>query len=297
MFEGIFTAVVTPMSDDGEIVFEQWEAQVRRQVEAGIHGLVIGGTTGEFYALTLEERVAQFQRAADLAGETPWLAGVNAITTRDAVALAKAARAAGASGLLLGAPPYASPTQAELAAHCIAVDEAAGLPIVLYNYPARTNADMGEEFFRLIADRPNVVAVKESTGDMKRALGLLRDHPQIALCCGSEDLALDFFAIGARMWICAISNFQPQLILDLYETCVVDGDFNRGRALFLHLQGLADALEQGGKFIAGVKHACTRARICGPAVRGPLQPLTDEEAATLDAILDRLSAPPLRSAA
>lgn len=289
MFEGIFTAVISPMRENGDLVPEQWEAQVRAQLAAGIHGLIIGGTTGEFYALTVAERIAQFEHAQSVVGkQRPWLAGVNAITTRDAITLAEAARAANAHGILLGAPPYVSPTQDELADHCIAVARAAGLPVVLYNYPARTNADMGAQFFARIAGRAEFVALKESTGNMKRAQELLRDFPQIALCCGSEDLALDFFALGARMWICATSNFAPRLILDLFDACVLQGNFVRGRTLSAQLAALTYALEEGGKFIGAVKHACARAGLCEPWLRGPLSPLSPQEARALDIILDRL---------
>jgi 4-hydroxy-tetrahydrodipicolinate synthase len=289
MFEGIFTAVVTPMNADGSLVTDSWEEQVRRQVAAGIHGLIIGGTTGEFYALTVDERIDQFKRAGKLLGKkTPWLAGVNAITTEDAVRLARAATEAGAPGLLVGAPPYSSPTQSELAQHCIQIDDASGLPIVLYNYPARTNADMNDEFFEAIKGRKNFVGLKESTGDMKRTLAMLRDHPHIGICCGSEDLALDFFGWGARMWICATSNFNPERIVALYDACVIKGDFNEGRRIALELAPLMNALEQGGKFIAAVKHACSRVGICQPYVRSPLGLLSDQESRHLDAMLSDL---------
>ncbi|MBX9880363.1 MAG: dihydrodipicolinate synthase family protein [Sphingomonas sp.] len=290
MFEGIFTAVVSPMEQDGALRWDLWEAQLDRQVAAGIHGIIVGGTTGEFYALTIEERLEQFRRAGTRLAGTPWLAGVNAITTRDVLILAREVKAAGAHGILLGAPPYVSPTEDELADHCIAVAEAAAVPVVLYNYPARTNADMGARFFDRIAGNGAFVALKESTGNMKRAQELLRDRPDIALCCGSEDLALDFFALGARMWICATSNFAPGLILDLFRACVEQGDFARGRALSAELAQLTHALEEGGKFIGAVKHACARHGYCPPWLRGPLQPLTAAEGAALDALLDRLLA-------
>jgi 4-hydroxy-tetrahydrodipicolinate synthase len=297
MFQGIFTAVVTPMTPDGALVTDLWAAQVERQVAAGIHGLIIGGTTGEFYALSAAERIQQFKAAgALLNGRTPWLAGVNAITTAEVISLAKAAKAADASGLLLGSPPYVSPTQAELAAHCMAVDDAVGIPIVLYNYPARTNADMGREFFERIRGRKNFVALKESTGNMKRAQEMVRDFPEIALCCGSEDLALDFFALGARMWICATSNFAPELILKFYKACVEDGDFALGRKLSQELAGLTYALEEGGKFIASVKYACARFGYCSPDLRAPLLPLDKAERDALDVMLNTLAAP-VRSAA
>lgn len=297
MFEGIFTAVVAPMADDGALLFDLWEAQVRRQIGAGIHGLIIAGTTGEPYALTPEERIEQFHRASAIAGKTtPWIAGVNALTTREVVMYAKEAKAAGAHGILVAAPPYVCPTQLELAEHCIEVDKAADIPIVLYNYPGRTSVEMGEQFWSAIKGRPNFVQVKESTGDMKRAVGMLRNHPQVKLCCGAEDLALDFFVWGAKMWICAASNFIPEKIVSFYNTCVIDGDFATGRQLALELADLMDALEEGGKFIAAVKYACSRAGICSPVVRGPIGQLTSAEAQSIDVILAGLGVEAAKSA-
>jgi len=290
MFEGIFTAVVSPMNPDGSLVHELWEDQIKRQRSAGIHGLIISGTTGEFYALTTSERVEQFQRAGNLLGNTmPWLAGVNAITTKDAVALAREAKSAGASGLLLGAPPYSSPTQSELASHCMEIDDAVDMPILLYNYPTRTNADMGDEFMHAIRGRPNFVGLKESTGDMKRTQQLLRDHPQIGVCCGSEDLALDFFAWGARMWICAASNFMPERIVEFFNVCCNESNFEKGRKIAMELGPLMNALEQGGKFIAAVKYACSTMGYCSPIVRRPLGLLASEETRNIDAILSQLN--------
>lgn len=144
---------------------------------------------------------------------------------------------------------------------------------------------------RAIAARPHFVALKDSTGDMKRAQAQARDFPSIKLCCGSEDLALDFSALGERMWFCATSNFAPERILALYEACVTEGDFVRGRRIAMDLAPLIDALEQGGKFIASVKHACARLGYCGPALRRPLEPLRSAEAQKLEAMLDRLTVP------
>lgn len=288
MFEGIFTAVITPMKGDGSIEWGLWEAQLRRQIDAGIHGLIIGGTTGEYYALSDEERIEQFNRAGKIAGRTPWLAGVNGLTTAGACKLARAAKAAGASGLLIAAPPYSVPTEAELAAHCIAIDEAADLPITLYNYPGRTGVDMGDVFKQAIRGRRNFVNIKESTGDIKRAIAHQRDYPEIKLCCGAEDLALDFFVWGAKMWICAVSNFDPARIIALYDACVLRGDFIAGRRIAGELSSLMATFEDGGKFIASTKYACARQGLCEPHLRGPLGPLTEEETRRLDAILDTL---------
>jgi 4-hydroxy-tetrahydrodipicolinate synthase len=298
MFEGIFTAVITPMNENGSLDHELWEAQVRRQVDAGIHGLIIGGTTGESYALSNQERIDQFIRAGKVVKKgTPWLAGVNALTTQSSIELARAARDAGATGLLVAAPPYSVPTQKELADHCIAIDDAAGLPITVYNYPGRTGSDMADEFFEAIKGRKNFVNVKESTGDIKRAVAHLQKYPDVKLCCGAEDLALDFFAWGAKMWICAVSNFDPKRIVDFYDTCVLRGDFTEGRRMALELAPLMTTLEDGGKFIASVKYACSRLGYCKPTVRMPLGPIGAEEAVALDAMLAKLEAAPVRSAA
>ena len=193
-FEGIYPPVITPFNDDQSVDERGWADMIDYQIENGAHGVVIGGTTGEFYALTRDERLDQFRKAPDVVGgRVPWLAGVNDFQTESVCAYASAAKEAGADALLLAAPPYALPTERELAAHCLRVERAAKLPIMLYNYPGRTGVMMGEEFLERVGRNANFFAIKESSGDIHRIHLLAREFPHLQLSCGIDDLALEFF--------------------------------------------------------------------------------------------------------
>lgn len=156
-----------------------------------MHGIVIGGSTGEYYAHTAEERLALAAHASEvIAGRLPLVVGTGAIRTEDSLAYAEAARAIGADAILVGSPPYALPTSREIAEHVLAVDRAAGLPIMLYNYPARMGVEMDEAFFAAVAGCRNIVAIKESSGSTAQLHRLACRHPRIALSCGWDDQAL-----------------------------------------------------------------------------------------------------------
>ncbi len=168
-FEGIYTPVITPMGPDREIDEKGWVEVIEHLIGQGMHGLVLGGTTGENYALTTKERVRQFQYGNEvIAGRVPWIAGVNDIRTEDVVRYAVAAREAGASAILLAVPPYSIPNDKELAQHALAVDKACGLPVMLYNYPGRSGTGFGREFLERVSRNSNFTAIKESSGDINR---------------------------------------------------------------------------------------------------------------------------------
>ncbi|MCF3996509.1 dihydrodipicolinate synthase family protein, partial [Pseudomonas aeruginosa] len=190
-----------------------------------------------------------------IAGRLPLVVGTGAIRTEDSLAYAEAARAIGADAILVGSPPYALPTSREIAEHVQAVDRAAGLPIMLYNYPARMGVEMDEAFFAAVAGCRNIVAIKESSGSTAQLHRLACRHPRIALSCGWDDQALEFFAWGARSWVCAGSNFIPGEHLALYQACVVENDFAKGRRIMAAMMPLMDFLESG-HFVQSIKHGC-----------------------------------------
>ena len=223
-FEGIYTPVITPMGPDREIDEKGWVEVIEHLLAQGMHGLVLGGTTGENYALTPEERVRQFQYGHEvIAGRVPWIAGVNDIRTEDVSAFAVAAREAGASAILLAVPPYSLPNDKELAQHALAVDKACGLPVMLYNYPGRSGTGFGQEFLDRVSRNSNFTAIKESSGDINRIHMIAREFPHLQLSCGADDQALEFFVWGARSWVCAAGNFLGAECIALYETCVLQG--------------------------------------------------------------------------
>ncbi|ROR11622.1 dihydrodipicolinate synthase family protein [Erwinia sp. JUb26] len=284
-FDGIFTPAVTPYAADGSIDFSRFDEVLESLIAGGVHGIIIGGSTGEYYAQTVEERLALAERARQVtANRLPLVIGTGAIRTEDAVAFAKHAREIKADAILVTSPPYALPTELENAHHALTVDQAAQLPIMLYNYPGRMGISMGETYFTEVSKSKNVVAIKESSGDLNNLHLLAIKFPNIALSCGWDDLALEFFAWGARSWVCAGSNFIPQEHVALYQACVVEKDFNKGRKIMAAMMPLMNYLD-GGKFVQAIKHGVDMAGLSTGPARAPLLGLTEEEQAQLKAVI------------
>ena len=277
-FEGIYTPVITPYHDDFSLNQDALEATINRLIEAGVHGLIIAGTTGEYYAQTTDERIEMMSLAHEIiAGRRPMIVGTGAIRTEDSILYARAAKKAGADALLIATPPYAYPTGREIALHALAIDRAANLPAMLYNYPGRMCVNMDEETLDRLGRSPNFCAIKESSGDPNRLHMLARDYPHIALSCGIDDQALEFFAWGARSWVCAGSNFAPEAHISLYQSCAVEGNFTKGRAIMSAMLPLMRVLEQGGKFVQCIKYGMTLRGIDAGPPRKPLQPLNKDD--------------------
>jgi 4-hydroxy-tetrahydrodipicolinate synthase len=138
-----------------------------------------------------------------------------------------------------------------------------------------------------VSTSKNVVAIKESSGDMGRVHLLAREYPNIALSCGWDDQALEFFAWGARSWVCAGSNFLPKEHVALYEACVSEKNFDKGRQIMSAMMPLMNALD-GGKFVQSIKYGCEVAGLKVGDVRLPLQPLDPEEKHGLDSVIAEL---------
>jgi 4-hydroxy-tetrahydrodipicolinate synthase len=282
-FEGIYTPVITPHREDGSIDRDGFCAMVEYLVAAGVHGIINGGSTGEYYAQSIEERIELATLAKQVIGNrTALIIGTGAIRLPDSVTMAETAAKIGADALLIGSPPYAVPTEQENALNALAIDRAADLPIMLYNYPGRMGINMGEEFLDRVGRSRNFCAIKESSGDINRVHLLARDYPHIQLSCGMDDQALEFFAWGARSWVCGGSNFLPMEHAALYQVCAVRGDFNKGRRIMSALLPLMRVLEQGGKFVQCIKHGCEMNGMRAGPPRPPLKPLNKDDKRQLE---------------
>ncbi len=285
-FEGILTPVVTPFHDDFSINEEALAQTVEFLIGAGVHGIIVAGTTGEYYAQTPEERIEMMPRMRDLiGGRVPMIVGTGAMRTEDSVMYAREAVKAGADAILIATPPYTYPTGREIALHALAIDRAANLPVILYNYPGRMSVNMDEECLDRLGRSPNFRAIKESSGDPNRLHMLARDYPHIELSCGMDDQALEFFAWGARSWVCAGSNFAPEAHIALYRACALEGDFTKGRAIMSAMLPLMRVLEQGGAFVQCIKHGLTMRGINAGPPRRPMQPLNKDARRELEDVI------------
>lgn len=288
-FEGIYTPVITPHKGDHSIDEKAFGEVIEHLISSGVHGLIIAGTTGEYYAQTTEERFHLMGLAKDIIKDRlPLIIGTGAMRTEDSIAYAEQAKKIGADALLVATPPYAYPTGREIALHALAIDRAADLPVMLYNYPGRMSVNMDEETLDRLGRSPNFCAIKESSGDPNRLHMLARDYPHIQLSCGMDDQALEFFAWGARSWVCAGSNFAPEAHIALYQACAVEGDFTKGRRIMSAMLPLMRVLEQGGKFVQCIKHGVTLRGIDAGPPRRPLQPLNKDDKRQLTEVIRTL---------
>lgn len=285
-FDGIFTPVITPHHDDGRIDRDAFAAQIDWLIAQGVHGLINGGSTGEYYAQTIEERLEMASLAMDvIAGRVPLMVGTVAIRLEDSMTVAEHAAKIGAASILVGSPPYSVPTERENALNALAIDRTADLPIMLYNYPGRMGIMMGEEFLDRVGRSRNFQAIKESSGDINRVHLLARDYPHIQMSCGMDDQALEFFAWGARSWVCGGSNFLPAEHLALWRACVVEGNFAKGRRIMSAMMPLMRVLEQGGKFIQCIKYGAEMmGQHAGPP-RPPLRGLNKDDKRELEQVV------------
>lgn len=291
-FDGVWTPVVTPFAGDGSVAAAVLTPLIDNLVDAGVSGLIVGGTTGEYYALSNKERKDLLKSVAEVnAGRLPLMAGINATTTEESIDLGRHAKALGYGSILLAAPYYAQPTQDELLVHALAVDDALDLPIMLYNFPGRTGTEMSFAFIDALKQRPNFQAIKESTGSIDRLHRLATEYAgQLQLGCGMDDQILEYFAWGARSWVGGASNFAAKQHVALYKKCVLEGNLVEGRALARKFLPILHLLEQGGKFVQYVKYGCELQGIPVGHARKPLLPLSASEKAQFEQVFATLTA-------
>jgi 4-hydroxy-tetrahydrodipicolinate synthase len=277
--EGVLVALVTPFTEDGaEIDVPTLQAHVDRLVEAGVHGLVPGGSTGEFTVLTLAERKRLTEacvKAAD--GRVPVIAGTGALSTAEAVELSRHAAEVGAAALMVVPPFYDAPNLDEVKAHLAAVHEASGLPIVYYNIPAASGVRLTAAEIAGLAEVEGVEYLKDTSGDAVGLGELLVAHPdKITVFNGWDTLTFFGLASGAKGTVWGATNVIPELSMQLWDALAVRGDLEEGRELWRRIWPICDFLESHN-YAAAVKTGLELVgRPAGP-VRAPFN-LLDEEA-------------------
>ena len=275
-FEGIYTPIITPFNNTGKIDWDSYGSVIEWQIENGVAGIIIGGSTGEFYALSKEERIEQFNFANQIInGRVEFMAGVNAMRVEECFEITAAARDAGAQSILVAAPPYSLPSEAELAHHVLKIADFSGLTTMLYNYPGRTGVAMGKDFLDLVSKSPLIAAIKESSGDYSRIPFLINNYPDIELVVGGEEQVLEFSAWGAKAWVCASANFFPKECVKFMDLVGRQSDLILGQKIMSALMPMMTAIEQGGKFLQCIKLGCELQGRPGGMVRAPLLPMEE----------------------
>ena len=227
---GVGTAVVTPFTRSGALDEAAVRRLGRRQIDAGVHFLVPCGTTGESPTLTDAERVRVVEILVDEAhGQVPVLAGAGGYNTAEVIRLAEDMRKAGADGLLSVTPYYNKPTQEGLSQHFRAIAESTPLPIVVYNVPARTGCNIEPATLARLAEIPNIVGVKEASGNISQMCDVCRAVPaDFIVLSGDDAVTLPLMAIGGRGIISVASNEIPTEMVQMVEAAE-QGDFVAAR--------------------------------------------------------------------
>ncbi|EYR84617.1 4-hydroxy-tetrahydrodipicolinate synthase [Shinella sp. DD12] len=282
---GVMPALVTPFDANGHIDFKAFEKLLAHLRDAGVTGWVPNGSTGEYFSQSTEERrdVLQFVKDFAKPGEA-LIAGTNAPATREVIEQTAMAKDIGYDTVLLAPPFYTRPTQAELVKHYEAVLAAVDIDLVLYSYPAKDGSDIGFELMDHFAANPRVIAIKESSGVLQRAIDIAsRYEGRIQLVSGSDDIALDFMFWGADSWICGPSNCMARACCDLDRT-YRSGDLRKAREMMKTLYRAMNILESG-KFVQKIKYGCELQGLPVGECRAPLGPLTEEEKAEFRAAM------------
>jgi len=238
-FTGVGTALVTPFTRNGDLDEKSVRRLGRRQIDAGIHFLVPNGTTGENPTLTLEERTRIVEILVDEAnGQVPILAGAGGYNTREVVHLADEMRKAGASGLLSVTPYYNKPTPDGLVQHYRAIADSTPLPIIVYNVPGRTGVNIDVNTLVRLAAIPNVVGVKEASGNVTQVCEICKAVPSDFLVLSGDDaLTLPIMAIGGRGVISVVSNEIPKEMAQMMAA-VEQNDFAAARTIHARIMPL-----------------------------------------------------------
>jgi 4-hydroxy-tetrahydrodipicolinate synthase len=287
MFVGAMTALVTPMRG-GEIDKKGIEELVEAQIAGGIDVLVPCGTTGESATLTHDEHAEVIRLVVQAAKKrVPVVAGAGSNATHEAIALSRAAKAAGADGLLHITPYYNKPTQEGLYQHFKAIVEAVPLPTIVYNVPGRTGCDLAVDTLARLCDLPQVVGVKEATGTVQRTQQIIgKVGDRLVVVSGEDAINYPLYCVGARGCISVVSNVAPKLVADCWDAHAA-GDASRARALHYQSLPLADALFLESNPIPA-KAALAMMGKMAPDLRLPLVPITAATKEKLRAVLSEL---------
>ncbi len=285
LFKGVITALITPLRD-GKVDEAAFTQLLERQIAAGIHGVVPMGTTGESASLTLDEHKRVVELCVRVAaGRVRVIAGAGSSATDKSTELARFAKTVGADGALVVTPYYNRPSQAGLALHFEAIAEAVQLPVLLYNVPGRTGVDLANETVARLAAHPNIVGIKDATGDLSRVSWMRANiGGQFDLISGDDPSYLGYHAHGGVGVISVTSNVAPEAMVALHEAAAA-GDHATARDWQDRLIGLHKALFLDNS-PAPTKYALSRLGLCTGEIRLPLAPTSDAVKPAIDRAMD-----------
>jgi 4-hydroxy-tetrahydrodipicolinate synthase len=272
---GSIVALVTPMQDDGSVDYPALRRLIDWHVTEGTDCIGVVGTTGESPTVSVTEHCEIIRVAVEHAkGRVPIMAGAGGNSTREAIELARFAKQVGADCTLSVVPYYNKPSQEGIYQHFKAIAEAVELPMVLYNVPSRTVADMAVETVLRLSRLPNIIGVKEASGEIDRAAWLIKEAPQgFAIYSGDDGTAIALMLLGGHGNVSVTANVAPRA---MHEMCIaaIEGKVREATAIHMRLLPLHTHLFTEPS-PAPAKWAMAKMGLCGNALRLPITPLTE----------------------
>ena len=275
LFKGMASAIITPMTPEG-IDYDALGRFLEFQIAKGVNAIVVMGTTGESATIEPEDQVKVIRYTVEkVARRVPVIAGTGSNNTAHVLQQVKSACEAGVDGVLVVTPYYNKATQKGLVAHFTAVADASAVPVILYNVPGRTGCNLLPKTVAELADHPNIVGIKESSGNMAQVVELMAlCGDKLAVYSGEDALTVPMMAMGGSGAISVLSNVVPEQAVEMSDACL-SGDFKKAAALQCRLLGLIDALFSEVNPIP-VKAALSAMGYCQDCLRLPLTPMENE---------------------
>jgi 4-hydroxy-tetrahydrodipicolinate synthase len=283
-FQGVITALVTPFKN-GEVDYAAFERLIEHQIAAGVHGVVPVGTTGETSTLSMDEHEAIVKLCVDrVAGRIKVIAGAGSNNTHETMHLARHAKSVGADAVLVVAPYYNKPSQEGMYQHFKALNDNVEVPVLLYNVPGRTVVDLSNDTITRLAKLPNIVGIKDATGEVDRLSQMRLDIKDgFAFISGDDPTFLGYLAHGGHGVISVTSNVAPAACVALYEAAV-QGDFETARQWQDRLITLDKVLFADAS-PSPTKYAMSRLGLCSEEVRLPIAPCAQSVRPLVDAAM------------
>jgi len=282
---GIAVAMVTPMTESGEIDKPQLRSLVNRYIEAGLHALFPLGSSGEFFALSREEKetVAQIV-IEETQNRVPVWIGSGGVTTRETVSFTKRAEEMGADAVSVITPFFLSPNEEELYHHYQKVAEATSLPIVIYNIPGRTGISLDPETLSKLSEIENIVGIKDSSGDFTNILSYIRKTGEdFAVLSGTDSLVYWTLQAGGKGGVCGLANIYPNILVSTYE-CWKEGNFQEAKKWQEKIEPIREAMGLD-TFPSVLKAAMELEGYPVGPPREPISPISEEAEEKLKDIL------------
>jgi 4-hydroxy-tetrahydrodipicolinate synthase len=282
---GTGVALVTPFTPDFQVDYAGWRRLLDHTLQGGVEYLVINGTTGESPTTTAAEKAELLRIAKEhVAGRVPLVYGIGSNDTAAAEALLHSTDLEGITAILSASPAYNKPSQAGIVAHYQRLADAAPRPLLLYNVPGRTGSNMSAETTLKLAEHPNIIGIKEASGNVEQCLAILAKKPTGFLFLSGDDmLTVPLIACGAVGIITVLGNAFPQKFSDMTRAALA-GDFARAQQLLFGFVGLNPLMYEEGNPV-GVKAALALQDVCGADVRLPLVAASTGLTARIKALL------------